>query len=159
LAVIILLRIGKDIVEYLSQHPAADLEGGLHVVLIPEQPQDYFLERNVFVPVDVFGVVVGDEGAVHATDLQLEGVFHECAPDEVVVLPLEALEITLEVSDGIVLVELPVLDVVSDGADSSGFDLEDEGIAVLIDVPAIYLRSEQKIAVDCAVPVVALWRL
>ena len=50
----------------------------------------------------------------------------------------------------------PVLNIVADGAAGSGFDLEDEGVAVLIDVAAIDLGAEEEVVVYDAVAVVVL---
>lgn len=114
---------------------------------------------NVFITVNLLSVVIGHESAAHASDLELKGVFDEGSPDQIVVLPLEALKIAPHCVDGIVFVELPVLHIVSNGTSSSCLNLKDKGVSVIIDVSAVNLRSEQYVVVDCAVTIVALWFL
>lgn len=111
---------------------------------------------HVLIAVDLFSIVVGNKCAVHASDLELEGVLYKSSPDQVVVLSLEALKIAFHGVDGVILIELPVFNVISNGADSSGFDLKDKRVSILIDVPAIDLRPEQDVVVDRAIPIVTL---
>ncbi len=46
--------------------------------------------------------MVGDEGAVHASDFELEGVLDEPTADQVVILSFETLELALFLVDGVV---------------------------------------------------------
>ena len=95
LVVAVLLGVLQDVVEDFSHHLADYLEGDLQVVVVPEQPHHDLPEVHVLVAVDLLSVVIGHEGAAHAPDLELEGVLDERSPDQIVVLPLEALEVAL----------------------------------------------------------------
>lgn len=57
--------------------------------------------------------MIGDEGTVHPTDFKLEGILDEPTPDEIVVLALERLKLTLLLVNGIVHILLIPLHIIS----------------------------------------------
>jgi hypothetical protein len=139
LSIVILFGVFKNAVEYLGHHAADDAKCNIKIVLVSEQSEDYLLEADVFIAIEVLGVMICDEGSIHFANFQLKGIFYEGSPNEIVVLSFEAFEVASDLMDGVVFVEFPILDVVADGAAGSGFDLEDEGVAVLVDVATIDL--------------------
>lgn len=119
------------------------MEGSFQVVLVSEKSQHHFAERNVFITIDLLCVVIGNKGTMHTSYFQLEGILQEGSSDEIKVLAFKRLEVSTKGVDGVVLVELPVLDVITNGTDCTSLDFKDEGITLLVDVPTIDLRTQQ----------------
>ena len=83
--------------------------------------------------------MVGDEGAIHLPDFDLQGISDEPAPNEIIVLSLEAFETAPLSEDLVVEIFLVVLEIVPDRCACSRLDLENVVIAILVDTPTINL--------------------
>ena len=137
----VLFGVFKDVIEDGGHHFADDAKGSIKIVFIPEQSQYNFPEVDVFVSINVLGVVIGNEGSTHFAYFKLKGVFDEGSSDEVIVLPLKTLVLSSNWVDGIIFVQFPVLDIVPNGATCSSFDLKHKRIAIFIYISTIDLRS------------------
>ena len=80
-------------VEHLHE-PDTALEHPRARALPPEQTPVHLVQAHVLEAEDARRVVVRDEDAVHVPDARLEAVLEECGANEIVVLPLETLEIS-----------------------------------------------------------------
>ena len=81
------------------EHSDAACEDRCTSILISVKPLVHLGERHVLEAKDLRSVVIRDEDAVHVPDASLEAVLEERGADEVVVLPLEALQVALQAAD------------------------------------------------------------
>jgi hypothetical protein len=91
LLIVVLLGVFEDVIIDRGHHFADNPKSNIEVVLISEQSHHHLLEIDVFIAVDIFGVVVGDKSTAHASDFQLEGILDKRSSYQVVVLSFETL--------------------------------------------------------------------
>ena len=87
--------------------------------------------------------MICNKSAIHSSDFELESVFYKTAPNQVVVLSLEALESALLLINWIIHVLGISLDVVPNRCTGSGLYFKDEWFSLFINIATVNLRSKE----------------
>lgn len=94
LIVVILFGVFEDIIKDGGHHFADNSKRKIEIVLIPKQPHDNFFGGDILIPIDIFRIMISNEGSIHAPNFELESIFDKGSPYQVVVLSLKTLEVT-----------------------------------------------------------------
>ena len=80
-SVVIWFEVLYNVIVDVSEEFRNDEESVVEVELVAEEPHDNFFKFDVLESVNFFCVVISNEGSVHFSDFELEGVLDEAASD------------------------------------------------------------------------------
>lgn len=73
-------------------------------MLISKHSKHYFFEIYILIAIDLFSVVISNESTIHFSYFQLKSILYKSTSDEIIVFPLETLNVASEFVDWIVFV-------------------------------------------------------